>query len=203
MNANERRLFVYLLLDCSGSMNGEPIVALQQGVASLLSELRADRLVAERTLVSVITFSNRAAEAVPPSPLDGFRLPELRADGGTAMGEALDILLRSVERNVGANDFEPLCFLLTDGSPSDTEMFNSAAKRIPSARMSGLVACAAGSKAKTEYLSRLTDNVLVLNTVSAGDLSRFFRQISMLVRASASLERPPELSALIAKALRN
>ena len=35
-----RRLPVYLLLDCSGSMMGEPIEAVKQGVKALLSELR-------------------------------------------------------------------------------------------------------------------------------------------------------------------
>lgn len=34
-----RRLPVYLLLDCSGSMMGEPIEAVRQGVKALLSEL--------------------------------------------------------------------------------------------------------------------------------------------------------------------
>ena len=37
-----RRLPVYLLLDCSGSMTGEPIEAVRQGVKALLSELRGD-----------------------------------------------------------------------------------------------------------------------------------------------------------------
>ena len=33
-----RRLPVYLLLDTSGSMNGEPIEAVRQGVKALLTE---------------------------------------------------------------------------------------------------------------------------------------------------------------------
>ena len=37
-----RRLPVYLLLDCSGSMSGEPIEAVKQGIKALLSELEND-----------------------------------------------------------------------------------------------------------------------------------------------------------------
>ena len=37
-----RRLPVYLLLDCSGSMSGEPIEAVKQGIKALLTELKGD-----------------------------------------------------------------------------------------------------------------------------------------------------------------
>ena len=36
------RTAVYLLLDCSGSMTGEPIEAVRQGLKALLSELKSD-----------------------------------------------------------------------------------------------------------------------------------------------------------------
>ena len=37
-----RRLPVYLVLDCSGSMAGEPIEAVRSGVKTLLGDLRGD-----------------------------------------------------------------------------------------------------------------------------------------------------------------
>ena len=36
-----RRLPVYLLLDCSGSMTGEPIESVRQGIKMLVNELKA------------------------------------------------------------------------------------------------------------------------------------------------------------------
>ena len=39
-----RRLPVYLLLDCSGSMSGEPIEAVKQGIKALLSELKGEQI---------------------------------------------------------------------------------------------------------------------------------------------------------------
>ena len=54
-----RRLPVYLLLDCSGSMMGEPIEAVRQGVKALLSELKGDPQALETAYLSVITFDGR------------------------------------------------------------------------------------------------------------------------------------------------
>jgi len=64
-----RRLPVYLLLDCSGSMSGEPIEAVRQGIDHLLSELRGDPNALETVWLSVITFSSVARQAVPLTEL--------------------------------------------------------------------------------------------------------------------------------------
>lgn len=53
-----RRLPVYLLLDVSGSMMGEPITAVQNGVQTLVSALNGDPQALESAYLSVITFSN-------------------------------------------------------------------------------------------------------------------------------------------------
>ena len=51
-----RRLPVYLVLDCSGSMSGEPIEAVCQGVKALVADLRTDPQALETAYLSVITF---------------------------------------------------------------------------------------------------------------------------------------------------
>ncbi|MBQ4310052.1 MAG: VWA domain-containing protein, partial [Oscillospiraceae bacterium] len=55
-----RRLPVYLLLDTSGSMTGDPIEAVRQGVKALVSELRGDPQALETAYLSVITFASTA-----------------------------------------------------------------------------------------------------------------------------------------------
>lgn len=57
-----RRLPVYLLLDTSGSMTGEPIEAVKNGVQMLLSTLRQDPYALETAYVSVITFDSSARQ---------------------------------------------------------------------------------------------------------------------------------------------
>lgn len=60
-----RRLPVYLLLDTSGSMHGEPIEAVKNGVQTLLTTLKQDPYALETAYVSVITFDSTARQAVP------------------------------------------------------------------------------------------------------------------------------------------
>lgn len=51
-----RRLPVYLLLDTSASMIGEPIEAVKTGLQTLLSVLRQDSYALETVHLSLITF---------------------------------------------------------------------------------------------------------------------------------------------------
>ena len=53
-----RRLPIYLLLDCSGSMMGEPITAVQTGLQNLVATLRQDPYALETAFISVITFDS-------------------------------------------------------------------------------------------------------------------------------------------------
>ena len=68
-----RRLPVYLLLDCSGSMMGEPIEAVRQGVKALLSELKGDPQALETAYLSVITFDSSARQVIPLTELMQFQ----------------------------------------------------------------------------------------------------------------------------------
>lgn len=74
-----RRLPVYLLLDVSGSMMGEPITAVQNGVQTLVSALNGDPQALESAYLSVITFSNSAQQVVPLTELNQFVPPQLQA----------------------------------------------------------------------------------------------------------------------------
>ena len=55
-----RKLPVYLLLDTSGSMKGEPVEAMRNGVQTLISSLRQDPYALESVQISVITYDREA-----------------------------------------------------------------------------------------------------------------------------------------------
>ena len=55
-----RRLPVYLLLDTSGSMYGEPIEAVKNGVQTLISTLRSDPYALEEGLVVMLFYRSYA-----------------------------------------------------------------------------------------------------------------------------------------------
>ena len=169
-----RRLPVYLLLDCSGSMMGEPIEAVRQGIKALLSELRGDPQALETAYLSVITFASQVRQTTKLTELMLFKEPRLEAEGCTLMGGALKLLAECVRTEVRKNtetqkgDWRPLVFLLTDGCPTDLEDFEQAAAEIKSLKIGNIIACAAGADADTSYLKKLTDNVLMMNSLSAG-----------------------------------
>ena len=201
-----RRLPVYLLLDCSGSMLGEPIEAVRQGVKALLSELRGDPQALETAYLSVITFDSQARQIIPLTELLQFQEPEISAGGATSLGEALNVLIDCVNREVRKStqtqkgDWRPLVFILTDGAPTDVQTFREATGQLKEMKAANIIACAAGSNANTAYLKEITDNVLMMNTLSAGDMAQFFAWVSgsikmsskkLDVRPGAPIELPP------------
>ena len=168
-----RRLPVYLLLDCSGSMYGERIEAVKQGVKSLVTELKGDPQALETAYISVITFSNTAKQDAALTELMLFKEPELKASGATMFGRALNLLMDCINTEVRKStetqkgDWRPLVFILTDGAPSDVEDFKQSAEKLKAMKIANIVACAAGADADTTYLKMITDNVLMMNTLSA------------------------------------
>ena len=108
-----RRLPVYLLLDCSGSMQGDPIIAVNEGLWMIYQQLIGDPQALETVHISVIEFADHA-DQYPMTPIDQFQPPALNAAGPTSMGAALRLLIQSIEQDLIPNtaiqhgDFRPL-----------------------------------------------------------------------------------------------
>ncbi len=180
-----RRLPVYLLLDTSGSMSGEPIEAVKNGVQILVSTLRQDPYALETAFLSVITFDSAATQAVPLTELATFQTPSLTASGTTALGSALSLLADRVETEVAKTtadakgDWKPLVFLMTDGSPTDD--WKKGLDKIKKVRTGMIVACAAGSRADTTVLKQITEVVVQLDTADSNTIKAFFKWVSASV----------------------
>jgi uncharacterized protein YegL len=187
--ASARRLPIYLLLDCSGSMTGEPIEATRQGVRALLSDLRSDPQALETAYLSVITFASSAQQVCPLTELLTFQEPTLDASGSTALGEALTLLEQCVSKEVRKatpqqkGDWKPLIFLMTDGQPTDS--WESAADRIKKARVGNIIACAAGPGADSNMLKRITEIVVELNNLQPDTLKAFFKWVSSSIKTTS------------------
>lgn len=179
-----RRLPVYLLLDCSGSMAGNPIIAVNEGLGMIYRLLMADPQALETVHISIIRFASHA-DQYPLTPLDQFQPPQLSASGSTAMGAALDLLAQSIEQDLILNtstqhgDYRPLVFLLTDGEPTDN--FRNALQRLKALRGSRtptFVTLGCGSSINTSTLHELTENVFLMHTVTPEAIKAFFRWMS-------------------------
>ncbi|MDR0717296.1 MAG: VWA domain-containing protein [Azoarcus sp.] len=184
-----RRLPVYLLIDTSGSMTGEPIEAVKVGLQTMVSALRSDPYALETAFLSVITFSNKAAQIAPLTELVHFQMPELHANGVTALGGALSLLADCVERDVrkttadAKGDWKPVCFLLTDGQATDD--LNRGIEALRRVKFGTLVACAAGPGANVDELRKITEAVVTLDTADSNTLKAFFQWVSASVSVSS------------------
>src|SRR5437660_9707447 len=93
----EPRCPCVLLLDTSGSMNGKPIQALNEGLAAFREELLQDALARRRVEVAVVTFGGEVTVRQDFVTVDGFTPPGLEAGGLTPMGGVVQQGLEVIE----------------------------------------------------------------------------------------------------------
>lgn len=130
-----QRLPCVLLVDGSGSMSGDRISQLNAGLQLLESELKKDDIASQRVQLLVIRFGDDDQVQVITEWTDAmdFSAQHINANGRTPMGEAVKLALTKLEeqkvryRNNGIAYNRPWLFLITDGSPTDTNWKDAAA----------------------------------------------------------------------------
>ncbi len=185
-----RRLPVYLLLDTSGSMSGEPIEAVKNGVQVMISSLRQNPQAIETAFLSVITFDTAAQQVIPLTDLASFQMVDIKATGVTALGDALKLVANKIDTEVAKTtteqkgDWKPLVFIMTDGIPTDD--WQSGLTEFKKRKTAFTVACAAGSGADTNILKQITENVVSLDTADSASIGKFFQWVTASIGVTST-----------------
>ena len=125
-----RRLPVYILIDISSSMRGEPIEAVKAGIKSLIDSLCQDPYALETAFVSVIAFAGKATSLSPLTELYKFYPPTFPVGGGTSLGAAMNYLMDDLDKSIqkttmeAKGDWKPIIFLFTDFYSVDLQCNN-------------------------------------------------------------------------------
>ncbi len=199
-----RRLPVYLLLDTSGSMAGAPIQALRLGVEQFKKEVDNDPFAKESVYMGVITFGGEAQFVTKglisfEDFLGEFHPDSLSADGQTPLGQALWLLVESLDKDVKSSvkggekgDWKPLVFILTDGEPTDE--WRDPRKVIlerQTKKVINVITVGCGPRINQQNLKEIAIGPTFNMSNDDASFKRFFQWVSQSVRAASKAVSQP------------
>lgn len=196
-NANERTPCI-LVLDCSGSMRGEPIKQLNTGLQALEKELKEDIDASSRVQLLVIKAYGKDDADVSADWVDAmnFNAPVMEASGLSPIGKAMELALQKIEEqkclydSCGVTSKRPWIFLISDGEPTDYG-WELAAERCRIAQQNKkVVVHAVGTQgANLEKLAKFS--IMAPKRLSGLKFTEFFlwlsRSVSCISRAAPNM----------------
>lgn len=187
------RVPVCLVLDASSSMSGTPINELNEGVRIFFEAIRNDETARYAADIAIVTFGGIVHKMLDFGDIESQQVPTLVADGGTPMGEAVNLALDMLEArkqefsNAGVDYYQPWMVLMTDGQPTDD--ISKAARRtseLIERKKLTIFPIGIGPLASLPTLARLSPGRTPLR-LKGLNFSQFFEWLSMSVsRASQS-----------------
>ncbi|NCX95274.1 MAG: VWA domain-containing protein [Chitinophagia bacterium] len=119
----EQKCCCILVVDVSGSMDGEKINQLNNGLRDFHAEILADTNTCQKLEVGLIEFHNEINVLVEPALVTTFQMPTLVTKGTTKMVDAVRKGIELVRtqkswyKSTGQPYFRPWIVLITDGEP--------------------------------------------------------------------------------------
>ncbi|WP_236734224.1 vWA domain-containing protein [Mycolicibacter kumamotonensis] len=158
------RVACVVLADVSGSMDGEPIAALERGFAAFTEYLHNEALASKRVEVAVVTFGTVATVLVPMQEARALQPVQFTAGGTTNLAAGINLALDIIEdrkhayKVAGLQYYRPWILVLTDGKPN-LDGFDAAVARLnaaETARGVTVFAVGAGPRVNYQQLGRLS-----------------------------------------------
>ena len=188
-----RPLHFIFLADCSYSMSGEKIQALNHAIKEAIPHMRdvAEGNPNAEVLVRAIEFSSGAQWHIPqPTNVDVFEWNDLSANGSTSMGRALSLVTEALKTPpMPERALPPVLVLISDGQPTDD--FNGGLQALmaePWGKKAVRLAIAIGEDADIDVLQRFIGHAEIqpLQANNAQDLVNYIRWASTAVLQAAS-----------------
>lgn len=186
-----RRLPIYFLIDVSESMVGEPIEQVQEGIASIIKELKTDPYALETVWVSIIGFAGKSKIITPLQDVITFYPPKIPIGSGTSLSKGLEELMNSIDRDVvkttyeRKGDWKPVIFLFTDGIPTDDSTKAIDRWNADYRTKSNLIVISIGDNTNVNLLGKLSDQVLMFNNTDSNSYKEFFKWVTASIRATS------------------
>lgn len=116
-----------LVLDVSGSMAGDSIKELNDGLQEFYKDIQSDSTTSDRLEIAVIEFSDTIKTLIDPSLAVNFSMPTLSTKGTTKLvdgvREGINVVLsrKAWYKQTGQPYYRPWIILITDGAPDDDQ----------------------------------------------------------------------------------
>jgi len=177
-----RRLSIYLCIDTSGSMRGEPIKMVNNALQMIRSAVLQDPHMIEIAYLSIITFDMQVREVLPLTPIEilsKYGLPEITCpgSGSSLLGAALEHIAQIATRNAirsspeQKGDWSPILFIFTNGKLNDPLAYDAAIPLIKSINFHNIAVFLTNSKADLVNFKRLTEIICSLETTGVESLA--------------------------------
>jgi uncharacterized protein YegL len=196
-----RPLHFFWIVDCSGSMHGEKIGAVNHAIQSTIPEMvdAARNNPNAQLLIRTLKFSTGATwVTASPVAIEDFAWNDLDAGGVTDLGKAFDLLAAQLTiPPMSDRALPPVIVLLSDGQPTDDYKKSlDALKHLPWGKKAVKIAISIGQDADDSVLKDFTGNSeLVLQANNPQALVKMIKWASTAASAvSAPASRPMDIS---------
>jgi uncharacterized protein YegL len=195
------RLAVAICADASGSMRGQPIEQLNEGLGVFWDVVKGHDLAKQSVEVAVVAFGGTAQVVQEFGPILATSAPHISLmDGGTSLGSGVALCLDLLEqrkaayKQAGVEYYQPWIVLMSDGQPTD-ETHEHVAPRIgalANARKLTVFPIGVGDDADLDALALLSPRrpPLMLKGLNFVELFEFLGKSVQVVSASQPGDTP-------------